>query len=181
MAWKNFTIRRLSVVGAALIFSLGPDAYGDRQIERLGRGVVAIPNGNGAIFVSWRPLATDPEGSAFNLYRSTAGGQPIRLNGAPLTRGTNYVDTAADSARTKQDEAQEAQEAPTLTSGITGKEQRHACWMPQHTIALPTTARRAIQASAPTSWATGGRKSFGEHGTVENCESSRLPYRPSTV
>ena len=50
-----------------------------RQMEALGRGLVAINLGEGKIFVSWRLLGTDPEDIAFNLYRRSGdetGGVP---------------------------------------------------------------------------------------------------------
>ncbi len=48
---------------------------GPRQMERLGRGVVAINQGSGKVFVSWRLLGTDPESIAFNLYRTAGSGE----------------------------------------------------------------------------------------------------------
>ncbi|MBM3852659.1 MAG: hypothetical protein FJ399_05845, partial [Verrucomicrobia bacterium] len=42
-----------------------------RQMELLDRGVVAIHQPDGRVAVSWRLLATDPEGVAFNLYRKS--------------------------------------------------------------------------------------------------------------
>lgn len=33
-----------------------------RQMEALGRGVVAVRRGEGQVFVGWRLLATDPDG-----------------------------------------------------------------------------------------------------------------------
>ncbi len=50
-------------------------------MERLSRGVVAVPQPDGKVFVSWRLLADDPVGVGFNLYRTTAPG-PARP-GAP--------------------------------------------------------------------------------------------------
>lgn len=47
-------------------------------VESLSRGVVAIHQPDGKVFVSWRLLASDPEGVAFNLYRTTAPG-PVRV------------------------------------------------------------------------------------------------------
>ena len=44
-----------------------------RQMEHLGRGVVAIHQGEGKVFVSWRLLGTDPDGIAFNVYRTSGG------------------------------------------------------------------------------------------------------------
>ena len=46
-------------------------AFAQRQMERLGRGVVAVNQGDGKVFVSWRLLGDDPEATAFNLYRAT--------------------------------------------------------------------------------------------------------------
>lgn len=85
-----------------------------RLMERLGRGVVAVQQPDGAVFVSWRLLATDPEQTAFNLYRATAAegpagatdngpfgsrsavaAGPVKLNADPLTAGTWFLDTDA--------------------------------------------------------------------------------------
>jgi rhamnogalacturonan endolyase len=64
-----------------------------RQVERLDRGLTSVHTGSGNL-VSWRWLATDPNDVAFNVYR---GG--TRLNSAPLTTSTNYLDAGApDSA-----------------------------------------------------------------------------------
>ncbi len=64
-------------------------------MEALGRGVVAVHQGGGKVFVGWRLLATDPEDTAFNLYRKTGGGEPVRLNKAPLAASTCFVDAEA--------------------------------------------------------------------------------------
>ena len=66
-----------------------------RQMENLGRGVVAVRSGSN-VFISWRLLALDPSDIGFNIYRSTAGGNAIKLNSSVLTGGTNYTDTTAD-------------------------------------------------------------------------------------
>ena len=66
-----------------------------RRMEDLGRGVVAVRSGSN-VFISWRLLALDPSGIGFDIYRSTAGGQAVKLNGSVLTKGTNYTDTMAD-------------------------------------------------------------------------------------
>ncbi len=62
----------------------GPPA---RRMERLDRGVVAVPALGGGMLVSWRLLGDDPGDVAFNLYR---GGK--RLNARPLRAATNQVD-----------------------------------------------------------------------------------------
>ncbi len=67
-----------------------------RIMERLGRGVVAINQGGGKVFVSWRVLGTEPDALAFNVYRKTGAAAPTKLNAAPLTGPTFYQDTTAD-------------------------------------------------------------------------------------
>jgi rhamnogalacturonan endolyase len=79
-----------------LVSSFTGQAGAQRQMEYLGRGVVAIPQGKDSVFISWRLLGTDPENITFNLYKKTGKSDPVKLNGAPLDQGTNYVDTKAD-------------------------------------------------------------------------------------
>lgn len=61
-------------------------------LERLGRGLVAVRGEDGSAAVSWRLLATDPEGAAFHLYRSRHGGAPVRLTSTPLAGPTFFTD-----------------------------------------------------------------------------------------
>ncbi|MEH0527852.1 rhamnogalacturonan lyase [Streptomyces stelliscabiei] len=71
----------------------GAHAATARQAERLDRGLTSVHTGSGNL-VSWRWLATDPNDVAFNVYRGAT-----RLNSAPLTSSTNYLDAGApDSA-----------------------------------------------------------------------------------
>ncbi|MFD2288291.1 rhamnogalacturonan lyase [Pedobacter petrophilus] len=65
-------------------------------MEKLGRGVVAVRKGTDSVFVSWRISGTEPDDIAFNLYRKTGSGVPKKLNSAPLTKGTNFVDAGAN-------------------------------------------------------------------------------------
>ena len=66
-------------------------------MESLGRGIVVVRTGEASAYVGWRLLGTDPSGVAFNLYR-TAAGHSTKLNRAPLTRTTDFVDTTLDAA-----------------------------------------------------------------------------------
>jgi rhamnogalacturonan endolyase len=84
------------VVAIFLTGALASTASAQRRMEPLGRGVVALPLGDGKMFVGWRLLGTDPDEIAFNVYRSTAGGSPVRVNAEPLTDATNLVDMAAN-------------------------------------------------------------------------------------
>jgi rhamnogalacturonan endolyase len=65
-------------------------------MERLGYGVVAVPQSSTQVYVGWRLLGTDPFNVAFNLYRSTGGGPAVKLNGKPLRDSTNFVDSSVD-------------------------------------------------------------------------------------
>lgn len=94
---KRYTVL---LVGAFLVLTTGRlDAQPSLMpslMEDLGRGVVAVRSTATDVFVGWRVLGTDPPDIAFNLYRSTAGADPVRLNAAPMTGPTHYVDGTAD-------------------------------------------------------------------------------------
>ncbi|MEI6950457.1 rhamnogalacturonan lyase [Paraflavisolibacter sp. H34] len=69
-------------------------------MENLDRGVVAVRQAADSVFVSWRLLGTEPENLGFNIYRTSGGGKPVKLNAQPLTAGTNFIDTKADLTQT---------------------------------------------------------------------------------
>ena len=85
------------VVASALAFP--PGAGAQRQMERLGRGVVAVRQADGRVWVGWRLLGTDPEALAFNLYRSAGGARAVRLNDRPLAGPTSFVDATAEASK----------------------------------------------------------------------------------
>ena len=70
-----------------------------RIAERLDRGLVVSPLEGARVYLSWRLLDTDPEQSAFNVYRATAGGPPQRLTPQPVRRTTDFLDTTAARER----------------------------------------------------------------------------------
>lgn len=71
-------------------------SFSQRQMEFLNRGVYAVNEGNGNIFISWRLMETEDNDVAFNLYR-TSGNKTTKLNKTPLLKGTNFVDETADT------------------------------------------------------------------------------------
>ena len=75
--------------------ALPPVALGQRTMETLGRGTIAIPQADGQVYLGWRLLATDPEGVAFVVDRSTDGAPPVRLTPGPILDSTNLVDPGA--------------------------------------------------------------------------------------
>jgi rhamnogalacturonan endolyase len=82
---------RLAALGltAAVLGALvtGAPAQGDVTSEH--RGLISVRSETGN-FVSWRLLAKDPNGIAFNVYRGTT-----KVNTVPVTGATSYHDTAA--------------------------------------------------------------------------------------
>ena len=62
-----------------------------RVVERLDRGVVALPT-DGGVYVAWRLLRDDPADVAFNVYRQVGSGRPVRVNRAPVTQTTDMLD-----------------------------------------------------------------------------------------
>ena len=68
-------------------------------MENLGRGVVAVRNAQGKVFVSWRLLGTEPDDLAFNLYRTIGNGKQVKLNRQPISKTTNYLDESTDTTQ----------------------------------------------------------------------------------
>jgi len=73
-------------------------AWGQRQMESLGRGLVALYEGEGQVFLSWRLLGTDPEGVAFHVYRQVGDQPPLRRTDAPRSGPTWFRDQGVDPA-----------------------------------------------------------------------------------
>ena len=63
--------------------------------EQFNRGLIAVANDAGQAYVGWRLLKADPPGIAFNVYRRTADGAPVKVNARPIAASTNLVDAAA--------------------------------------------------------------------------------------
>lgn len=69
-------------------FSTCAGLRGARVMEPLGRGVVAVQQADGKVFVSWRLLASDPIDTAFNVYRVTAAAPRDARRFGPRPDGT---------------------------------------------------------------------------------------------
>jgi rhamnogalacturonan endolyase len=75
-------------------------SFCQREMENPDRGISAVSDGNGKVFVSWRLLVTDPENISFDLFRTT-GGKTIKLNARPITRTTGFTDTTSDTTQAR--------------------------------------------------------------------------------
>ncbi|WP_439484061.1 rhamnogalacturonan lyase [Cyclobacterium plantarum] len=87
------------IVPTFLLFMIAFALYGQRQMEYLDRGLVAVKNETGGIFLSWRLLGDEPVDTGFDLYRRYAGAKAEKINSAPITEATNFVDGQADPGR----------------------------------------------------------------------------------
>ena len=68
-------------------------AFAQRQMEKLGRGVVAVRTSSTQVYVGWRMLGADPENIGFKLYRVVSGITNVLNGGNLLTNTTDFVDT----------------------------------------------------------------------------------------
>jgi len=75
---------------AALLCGIAAMPATARRMEKLDRGLVAVP-ADGGVLVGWRLLDTDPAGIGFDLYRDGK-----KLNAKPLTSATSFLDKGAD-------------------------------------------------------------------------------------
>ncbi|OYU55014.1 MAG: hypothetical protein CFE25_12820 [Chitinophagaceae bacterium BSSC1] len=74
-------------------------AIAQRVMEKLNRALVAVPDGAGKAFLSWRCLAADPENLSFNLYRQEKGAKKIKINASPIVSVTSFLDSGLDSTK----------------------------------------------------------------------------------
>ncbi|MEY4489460.1 MAG: hypothetical protein RIQ79_1968 [Verrucomicrobiota bacterium] len=104
-------MRPLLLLFCALLPAL--PLHANPQVEKLGRGLVALRELDGQVYLSWRLLADDPSSIAFNVYRDTTpapdaptedygeyrsgpaiGASVVKLNSAPIADVTWFVDAA---------------------------------------------------------------------------------------
>lgn len=69
------------------MFAQGTYDYENMQLEKLGRGVVAVRENPDEVILSWRYLVSDPENQSFDIYRDGK-----KINKTPLAGATYYKD-----------------------------------------------------------------------------------------
>jgi hypothetical protein len=85
-----------------VLFGFAPlGANAQRQMEKLDRGVVALSQNDGHVYLGWRLLKEDSEHIAFHVYRSE-GEKAIKLTDQPLRTSTNFVDRHVPETGTLQ-------------------------------------------------------------------------------
>jgi rhamnogalacturonan endolyase len=85
---------RISIILLVMLVSVAP---AQRQMENLTRGIVAVRQADGGVYIGWRLFGTDPETVAFNLYRISGSGGPVKVNETPVAGATNYIDRGSDN------------------------------------------------------------------------------------
>ena len=65
--------------------------------EKINRGILAIPNKEGKVYLGWRLLKSDAKETAFNVYRSVEGDAATKLNKQPVVATTDFTDTQPHS------------------------------------------------------------------------------------
>ena len=81
---------------AALMLLSGSKASGQRQMEYLDRGLIAMPLSSDSVYLGWRMPGTDPDNIAFNIYRQSGKAKAVRLNKKPVTESTNFIDASVN-------------------------------------------------------------------------------------
>ena len=83
-----------------ILLGLSSPLFAQRQMENLTRGIVAVRQADGGVFVSWRLFGTDPDNIAFNVYRIANNAVPLKINDRPITNATHWIDGKADTNQT---------------------------------------------------------------------------------
>jgi fibronectin-binding autotransporter adhesin len=139
MGAMNWNRSSVFVIAAIVLASTGTQAQ--RQMESLGRGVVAIRTNSTMVYVGWRLLGTDPDDIGFNLYRIAAGGATNQLT-TNKTQTTDYLDTTANLTVTN------SYFVRPVTNGIE--------WAASAAFTLPANAPVRQYLSIPLQPVTGG-------------------------
>ena len=80
---------------ASAVMLLG-SALPAQVAEKLDRGLVAVRQADGAVYVGWRLLESDPADVAFHVYRQDGAADAARrLTAEPVRESTNFVDAEA--------------------------------------------------------------------------------------
>lgn len=85
--WRVDTVKSTGTVKGAVWSFKALGSVGQRRMEDINRGVVAVKLTGMGVYVGWRVFGTDPAGIAFNVYRGST-----KVNATPITDSTNYTD-----------------------------------------------------------------------------------------
>ncbi len=101
-----------------LVSTLSISLFGQRQMEYLDRGLVALKDGNGGVFLSWRLLGDEPVDTGFDLYREYKGKPAEKINDVPLNQTTNFYDPEVDLSQHPRYSVSNASEGPSTPTPV---------------------------------------------------------------
>jgi rhamnogalacturonan endolyase len=81
-------IRKITLLALSCLLLLSVNVLGQRQMEKLDRGLVAVKDSSG-VFISWRILGTEFNNTGYNLYRDGK-----LINKVSSTEASNYIDAS---------------------------------------------------------------------------------------
>ena len=87
-------IRKITLLTLSCLLLLSVNVLGQRQMEKLDRGLVAVKDSSG-VFVSWRVLGTEFTNTSYNLYRDGK-----KITTVSNTEASNYVDPSGTLSST---------------------------------------------------------------------------------
>jgi rhamnogalacturonan endolyase len=100
---KQFSRQYLRLIwGAALFMLFSQTSFGQRQMETLSRGVVAVNTSGDNVLVQWRKFGSDPADIAFNVYAKVDEGEAIKQNDLPISGKTNFLIKGVNTNRLNQ-------------------------------------------------------------------------------
>ncbi len=104
-------MKKLVLAFCFIVATLFSTVYGQRQMENLDRGLVAVKVTNG-VFISWRIAATEFTNVGYNLYRNAT-----KIASISSTEASNYTDlsgtlTSTYSIKAVVDGVEQAASAP---------------------------------------------------------------------
>jgi rhamnogalacturonan endolyase len=146
---------------------IGPN-YNNLQLEKLGRGLVAIHQGKGYVAVSWRKLVEDSKKVSFDLYRKShipgvTKLKDVRLNDKPLKTTTYFVDKSVDTTITQEYILVESKSRKKAVSYLLTPERAA---MPYLSIKLPPIDWDTTRAYMPNDASVGDLDGDGEYELV---------------
>ncbi|HOW69855.1 MAG TPA: silent information regulator protein Sir2 [Phycisphaerae bacterium] len=87
--WRSLLVGVLGVL-------LSTAGAGGQLAEKLDRGVVALRNPDGSIYIGWRLLASDPKDAAFHVFRAATERAELRqVTTEPIRDRTSFLDQSA--------------------------------------------------------------------------------------
>ena len=146
---KPGTIMNIAVTIGTLLLLI-TRASAQRQMEKLDRGVVAINQGDGKVYIGWRMLGTDLDNIAFNVYRNNT-----RINSQPITESTNLVDNDGSTSAIYT--------VRTVINGYEGEPSEPAGVWTQNYLSIPL---RTPEGCTPNDASVGDLDGDGEYEIV---------------